>query len=571
MFNSKKTQLFERPVDKVSSNTSTVTQDNPFVQAGLKKSAETVSGNGALKYSTTGNAFVDQFGVLGSYKKPRNFSEIAADCEKLWAENKLLAVVFILYIRMITRVVVLFTGVSTKAAQKGAELRHEGIMRMIWLHWKAPETFWKNIGLFVSVGSWKDVITMLQYDLVYNGWEGRVLDWNKFGSLILSGLNNSNTVNLLKKYLPQIKSRKNCTTVESQADTMIGKWICSLLFGEGENASKYKRYRQTKTSGTAHEWQKLISQGKHNLIDFATIHGRALHLLVKSKYLKNHNLVEKYNEWITKPETKDVKFTGFVHELFSELGGTGCKGKYDSIVSLPKHIAETINKQFYTLVNKAKDENLPSTGLIVVRDTSGSMGSIASGINMSCYAIGKALALYFSEFLKGRFANSWIEFNSNAQMHNWRGSTPVEKWYNDRSNYIGSTNFQSVIDLFCQIKLNGVQETDFPKGIICISDSEFNPTQLGRTNVEEAKLRLSNAGFSKEYVDNFVIVLWNLQSSHYGKNTGKKFETFGNVSNVFYLSGYSAANVSFVTGNVRNANELFLEAMNQEILQMVEL
>lgn len=554
MFTTKKASLFE--VKKKS------VVNNSFVAAGLKKSSETVSGNGAVKYSSTGNPFVDQFGKLGSYKAPRDFNEISRDCELLWAENKLLCVVMIYYIRTITRVVQLFNGLSSSVSQKGAELKHEGIFRMIWLHQKAPDTFWKNIGLFVSVGSWKDIITMLQYDLMYNGWENRALNWNKFGELILSGLNNDKTSELLKKYLPQIKSNSVCTTVESQADNIIGKWICSLLFGSKESSANYKKYRQLKSKGTAHEWQKLISQSKHELIDFAKIHGRALNLLVRGKYLKNQGLEEKYNEWITKPET-EVKYTGFVHELFSKLPG--------SLGSLNQNEQVTINKQFETLVEKGKTEKVSETNLIVVRDTSGSMGSTATGTNMSCYNIGKALALYFSEFLSGAFSNSWIEFNSDAVMHNWKGSTPLEKWYNDHSNFVGNTNFLSVINLFCRIKRQGVAEADFPTGILCISDSEFNPSSLGRKNVESALNLLRQGGFSEDYVSKFVIVLWNLQSNYYGRGTGEMFETYGDVPNVYYFSGYSASVISFLNGNVKNAGELFKEAMDQEILNMIEL
>jgi hypothetical protein len=156
-------------------------------------------------------------------------------------------------------------------------------------------------------------------------------------------------------------------------------------------------------------------------------------------------------------------------------------------------------------------------------------------------------------------------------MHQWNGNSPIEKWFNDRSSYVGGTNFQSVINLFCSIKKQGVAETDFPKGILCISDSEFNPAQLGKTNVETALQTLRAAGFSEDYVSNFVIVLWNLQSSYYGSNTGKKFETHGDVKNVFYFSGYSAATVSFLTTEIETASELFNAAMNQEILNMIEI
>ena len=559
MFTSKKTQLFETPV-KATKGSNTTSATSTFVSAAMKKGAETRSQNGALKYSTTGNDFVDQFGKLGTYKAPRAFNTIAKDQELIWSQNKLLTVAFTLYIRMITRVTDVF-GRKTSVSQKGAELRHEGIMRMIWLHLNAPKTFWNNVPLMISVGSWKDVFTMLQYDLVYNGWNDRKLDWTKFGNLIMTGLSDDTQNNLIKKYLPQIKANSACKTVEAQADNIIAKWICSLLYGSktGSESSTYKMYRKLKTSGSAHEWQKLISQGKHSLIDFNTIHGRALNKLVRSKYLSNQGLTEKYEKWITKSDV-EAKFTGFVHELFERMPSS------KSSLGVAKE--ETINKQFATLVKKGGDVN-KETSLIVVRDTSGSMGSGAAGTNMSCYDIGKALALYFSEFLTGQFANAWIEFNSSAKMHTWKGETPVDKWYNDKSSYVGSTNFQSVINLFVKLKSQGIAESEFPTGILCISDGEFNPSQLGKTNVEAAKSTLLRGGFSKAYVDNFVIVLWNLQHGYGGG--GRKFETHGDVQNVFYFSGYSAATVSFLTDDIKTASELFDAAMNQEVLSLVKL
>jgi len=432
---------------------------------------------------------------------------------------------------------------------------------MIWLHLKDETIFWDNIGLFISVGSWKDIITMLKYDLEYNGWEGRKLNWDKFGQLILSGLNNETTVNLLKKYLPQIKAKSKCKTLESQANVLIGKWVCSLLFGKKESSFNYKQYRLLKNSGTAHEWQKLISQKKHNLIDFGKIHGRALNLLVRGKYLANQGLTEKYENWVTNDET-EVKYTGFVHELFERLPS--------SLASLNKGEQTTINKQFSALVEKGKSGDMADTSLIVVRDTSGSMGSNVDGTTMSCNEIAKALALYFSEYLTGKFSDAWIEFNSNAKMHTWKGNNALEKWYNDRAGYVGNTNFQSVVQLFSELKRQGVDESEFPTGILCISDGEFNASQLGKTNVESAKSTLRNAGFSAEYVNNFVIVLWNLRNNYYGYNSGQKFETHGDVENVFYFSGYSASTISFLTSEIKTAKELFLEAMNQEVLNMIK-
>ena len=562
MFENRRQSLETKKVATTSGNTKNVLP-NAFVNAGLKESARTLSNNGSEKFSTTGYPFTDQFTLLGTYKKPRNFSKIAKDCELLWSVDKRKCVMFNCYIRLITRQVSLFDGSKTELSQRGGELKHEGIMRMIWLHQKDEAAFWKNIGLFVSMGSWQDIIKMLQYDLTHHDWSGRVLNWDKFGKLILSALSNENTSELLKKYLPQIKATSVCKTVDAEADNMVAKWICSLLFGiKGENTGKtYKMYRKMKSSGTAHEFQQLISQQKFNLLDFNKIHGRALNLMVRSKFLKNQGLEQKYAEFIGNPETKNVKYTGFVHELFETLA--------PQLSQLDVNRRETINKQFATLVKKGGESEI--TKFIVVRDTSGSMGSTCTGTKMSCYNVAKALALYFSEFLSGKFADSWIEFNSSAKLNSWTGNSPIEKWYNDHSGYVGGTNFQSVIKLFCDVKNQGVSEEDFPTGILCISDSEFNPTSLGKTNVDTALDTLKNAGFSDEYVSNFKIVLWNLQNNYYGSNSGKKFETYGDVQNVFYYSGFSASTIGFLTGKIETASELVEAALAQEILEMIEV
>lgn len=559
MFTNKQTSLLQ--VTKKTSVKKNNSSGNAFLFGAAKESAKTLSGNNALKFSTSGSDWVDQFGKLGEYKVQRSFDAISNDCSTLYAQDAETFVKFTIYLRMISRKTDIIGGKTTEKAQSGAELKHESIMRMLWLHTKNSEAFWDNLYLFVSAGSCKDIFTMLKYDLMYHGWEGRVLNWDKFGSFILSLLADANTTNLVKKYLPQIKSQSTCTTVEAQANNMIAKWVCSLLFGsKGENTGKsYKMYRKLKTSGNAHEWQQLISKKQFDKLDFKKIHGRALNKLVKSKFLKNQGLSVTFEKWVDKQET--IKYTGFVHELLCELTN-----------NRDKNFVKTVDKQFVEAVQKVKgsDENL--TSFIVVRDTSSSMGSAAVGTKFSCYDIGKALALYFSEFLSGTFAEHWIEFNSSAKIHQWKGSTASEKWFNDRSSYVGSTNFQSVIDLFVQMKKNGVAESEFPSGILCISDSEFDPAELGKTNVQQALDKLKRAGFSKDYVDSFKIVLWNLQNRFYGAGSGSKFETFGDVKNVFYMSGYSASNAKFCLNNkVETAQDLFNAAMDQELLNYVSV
>lgn len=569
MFNSKQTNLF-------SHNKKEGTSANAFVNASLKDSAKIINPQGSVKLKTTNNDFVDQFGNATNYKKPREYKEIDKDMSLLWSQNKLLCLCFVFYLRMITRVVSFFNGNKTTQSQRGQGLKHEGIFRMLWIYNNAPETFWKNITLFISIGSWKDIITMLSYDLQYNGWKNKVLDWDKFGKLILAGLENPNTSELIKKYLPQIKSNNACTTLESQADNIIAKWICSLLFGgktQEDNYKNYRAYRKLKSSGTAHEWQQLISKREMLKINFNTIHGRALSQLVSSNFLKNQGLETKYEEWISSKSV--AKYTGYVYELFSILG----TDKSDNSGKLKEYQKDTINKQFLQLVETGKNGMKKGiNGLIVTIDSSSSMNALVPGTKVSAYSVAKSMALYFSYLLEGYFSNYFLEFSRDTNLKQWKGNTPIDKFVNERSDIVGNTNFLSIATHFGKILKLGVKESEFPTGILCVSDGCFdgNNKKSQGSNFKALLSGLENYGFSRNFVSNFKVVLWDIPNNYYG-STQTSFEEFANCPNLYHISGLDPAGIAFLTGiegqvNVpKNSEELFLAAMNQEILNKLEI
>lgn len=391
------------------------TKKNQFVEQALKASNEITSGNGALKYATSGNDFVDNFSAISYYKAPRAYAEVAKDMELLWSQDPKLCLKLAVYIRLITRKskIVNDDGVEVLETQRGQGLKNEGIMRMLWLAMNQAPTFKANFSYFVSAGSWKDVFQMLSLDLQYHGWEKRKLDWNFMFLVIAAGLKNPETTHLVRKYLPTIRTNSKCTTLESQADTLIGRWLARRFSPDLEKESAYKAYRKIKAEGVAHQWQQLISKQLYDALNFDMIAGRALALIVGSKFLENHGLVEKYSAWIGGKPT--AKYTGFVFELFSPLGD------YVRAKHIAQHKEATINAQFAQLVQTGKEGVNTNSKLIVVRDTSGSMCSTARGCNMSANGIAKAMALYFSEFLTGTFANSFIEFNRDAKLHVWKG------------------------------------------------------------------------------------------------------------------------------------------------------
>lgn len=569
-FSKKKTSLFD--------NKETVTsQENAFVREGLKESSKTVSGNGALKYSTSGDAFVDNFALIANFKAPRDYAEVSKDMYKLWSINPKKCLQLAVYIRLITREtqIALPGETVTLDVQRGQGLKNEGIMRMLWLAIHHKPTFMANMPYFIAAGSWKDVFEMMSLDLQYHGWKGRKLDWNFMRNTILSGLANPSTSELVKKYLPTIRSVKECKTVESQARTIIGQYLASCIYGnkkskkkESDSRAAQRKYRRIKRSGTAHKWQQLISQKNLLELDFNTIHGRALSLLVGSKFLKNHGLIEKYQKWIASKPV--AKYTGYVFELFQPLGNSY------RINRLPEYQEMTINKQFDGLVETGKQNLRPDNKLLVVRDISGSMTSCGRGTNMSAYAIAKSMALYFSAMFDGPFKDAYATFSDTCKLCKWQGKTAIEKWANDTDSNFGSTNFQAVAEMLVKIRKN-VPESEFPTGVLCISDGDFNWCGVNESNFNKFRKTLLSGGFSKDFVENFKLILWDIPNSYYGNSTRAKFEDFADAPNNFYISGYDPAAVAFIMGTEqrqvtpKNASELFIAAMDQDLLNRLTI
>lgn len=573
MFTNKKTNLFKTSVSS-----------NQFVTGAAKISAQTTDhGNGALKYTTSGNEpgneFLDQFAKITEYRRQRSFDEVSRDMSILWSIDPRKALQLALYIRMITRKVNVDNELpySTSTVQRGQGLKHEGIMRLMWVAVNHPKVFQDNMWLIPVTGSWKDIFKMMQFDVAYHGWEGRVLDWNMFAEFILTGLSFDQHSELVKKYLPQIRSKSVCKTVEAQANTMIAKFIASKLSSDAKRrAISYEVYRKLKSSGTAHQWQQAISQGKFNELNFGKIHGRALSILTNGKFLSNQGLEEQFDAWINTQET--AKFTGYPYELFAPFGDNAYSKQ------TKRHQRTLIDKQFTTMVNTAKEGVNTDTKFIVVGDSSASMTGLVPGTKVSAYRVMKSLALYFSEFLTGNFANSWIEFNNKPTLHKWIGNTPTEKYINCKASFVGSTDFLSVAGLFCNVKANGVPESEFPTGILCISDGCFNTTspENNATNFETFLQTLRSAGFSEEFVRGFKLVLWDIPNDYYTNSSSPKFESFGDRENFFYLSGLDGSAISFLLGKApvegqesapvpKTAQELFEAAMDQEILNEIKI
>lgn len=580
----------------VTTKSEPVHPKNIFEREAFKESVQTHSGNGSLKLKTTGNVFVDDFALLGNYLAPRDINEVYADMEKLWATDALMTLKLEGYVRGITRQPI-FNGKKLDTL-KAQGLKSEAKFRLAWIAENHPSTYKKNLPIFVAEGSWKDLFDVLEILLSYNGVgiATHMPAWNDTINFVIESLADEGQNNLIKKYLPTIRAIKNLS-LHRQCSTFIGRAIAQKLFPNVNKSSAYKKYRQLKASGTAHDWEQAISRQQFNKLPtmFGKIAGRALSALTKSRiktwdgktadgtsWIQRHNLEDAYRKWIAAQPV--AKFTGFAFELFNPLCQSIGWGNYVGYNKLETYQLDTINKQFAELLKKSKTANNKSN-FIVALDSSASMTEKVRGIEMSSWHVGLAMGLYFSELLAGRFTNTILEFNSECEVRTFNGKTYTDKYTSFQPGCWGDTNFLSVALTFAQLKKQGYSESEFPTGVICISDGEWGRSEnslYGKGNkitvFNEFLQNLRDAGFSEEFVNNFTIVLWDIPNEYYGTSIRPKFESLADERNFFYMSGFDGAAITFLTTGDKKTKlipktpeELFNTAMDQELLNKLRV
>ena len=512
--------------NKIVNNTN---NSSVFVDRLFKK--DTITENGAISNSTTGSFLVDDFGKNGTYFG-RGIEDIFIDMDKLWSENPDLALKSIFYIRAISR----------KENIKGVKVsgqgnRDESLKRFLWLAYNQSETFYRVIPSIPLVGYWKDIWNLLLID-----YENRI-DRNKIYSLLQAGLNVKEQRDLVLKYLPSIKAGSKLKNKRLQLLNKFANEFRNFL------GLTKKEYRLLKTSGKAHKWQQLVTQGLYQKIKFDTIGGKALLQLVKGNWFDRHNLTKKYIEWL---ETKgNVNFNGYPFELVKVIKRKG----NNSIIS------KTVDLQYNSLLKNSSEfkENV-----LVAIDTSGSMNWQSVFDDITAYDIAIGLGIYFSDLNKGAFKNLVAMFDDTTTFKKLSGSfsTKVKDIMNSNIAW-GSTNFESIITALIKFRKENpdVPLSEYPKTILVVSDMQFNPVGYNvESNYENAKRRLAEVG-----ITDVKFVWWQVT------DRTKDFPSTLDDVGTYILSGYDGNVIRLLLGeelkeNIKqpkNMYELMLQAYNQ--------
>ena len=545
---------------------------NSFVKANLLDAGANGARteNGAISYSTIGTSLLDQFGKAGVYRG-RLVSDVWVEQERLWAEDPVNALRFPFYLRMITRQTNILGGEKTTAVQRGQGAKDESFKRLLWIAKYHPDEFYRNLWVLPIVGSWKDLWVLLSME------DGLVnLDHSKFFEVMAQGINDANHKDLVKKYLPRIRSDRKCTTDWSRKTNTLAKEFANFA------GWSYKDYREFKSTGKAHEFQTVICSGLYSNINWNTIPGKALLNLVSGKFLDKHGLTDAYIKWLQAQPV--AKFNGYPFELGRKVRTLGIGSN-----SLATKI--TIDKQFDGLIATAKKGNGAIKGNVLCGlDNSSSMtwvtlddaGTMPLDVCMS-------LGVYFSELNTGAFHNVVASFDNNSKLMTLEGT------FSEKINYLrkecrgmGSTNFQSLIDLIVDTRLRHPEMPleDFPETLLVVSDMQFNPSrndwwrsetrasaEVEESNYKAAIAKLSRV-FPQEYVDNFKIVWW-----YCSNRETSDFPSTMEDAGTYMISGYDGAVISFLLGgdNVDengkpikpSMEDIVKTTLNQEALALI--
>ena len=526
-----------------------------------------ITENGAISYSTSGSELIDQFSKCGTVRG-RNINDVWNDQAKLWGEDKLNALRFPFYLRMITRQTNLFEdGKKTEKVQKGQGVRDESFKRLLWIARFHKDEFYRNLWILPIVGSWKDLWVLLTMD--------DTLDKEKFFKTILLGISSKSHKDLVKKYMPRIRSNKVCSTDWAKKTNKLAKEFANFA------GLSMKDYREFKSTGKAHAFQRVICSRNYDEINWNTIPGKALLNLVNGDFLKNHGLTESYIKWLEKQPS--VNFNGYVYELAKKLPKYSHNAKISDVQKF------TIDKQFDNLINVAEKDGTAINGnVLCALDTSGSMTTPIYGVpNLTSYDVCISLGIYFSSLNKGEFHNTVAMFDDTSRLKKLKSESFTDKWYEIMREEVawGGTNFLSVIKMLVDTRKYHpeIPLEDFPQTLIVISDMQFNPTgrynmsyDRENTNNEEMKSMLSEV-FPEEWVNNFKAIWWYCANR---EGSSHDIPATMDMGGQYVFSGFDGSIISLIlggdnidekTGEVKQLSmeESVHKALSQEILTLV--
>jgi hypothetical protein len=482
--------------------------------------------NGARAFRTTQSAVLDLFAQGGALRE-RNEAEIISLFTKAFAEDKLLALKALFYLR------------DVRGGQ-GERRTFRTVIR--YLADNHTESVRKNIWLFPAFGRWDDLYelfgTRLEEDAIQLIRSQFEADYStEHPSLLAKWLKSENTSSPISRKLGR-KTRE----------------ALGLSPRQYRKALSALRSRITLV-------ETRMSQKEFSAIDYSQVPSQAS-LRYRQAFYRNDG--DRYTAFIEslKRGDKDVKIntkTLYPYEIVSKIPLSSMSyrnGKYYTgfgLQEFPQSEVDTLSVLWSNLPDYFGDNTENS---ICVVDTSGSMQSNGGLPIQTALSLG----IYTAERNRGPYHNHFITFSNRPDLVELQGSNIVEKVINmSQANWDMNTNVEAVFDLILNTAIkNRLSQDDMIGRIYIISDMEFDGSTRGRGNdealFETITRRYAEAGYKMPQ-----LVFWNVNARN------AQFPMTKSSTGVQLVSGHSPIIFkNLLRGKFMSAYELMLDVLNDE-------
>lgn len=457
------------------------------------------SENDAKMNATTGRALLDLSFKVPQFRGKKSLSRVEdALFLQAFFENPEMFLRYLFYMRDV---------------RGGLGERNTFRMAFMWLCNEYPNLAVRLLDHIAEYGRWDDLV-----HVALNCSKTEIV--NKAIDIIVAQVERDKTtdnVSLLGKWLPSV----NAGTVSKKE----AKRLIKLINNSGRfiNEAEYRK--------TLAELRKKANVVERDIAakTYSNINYEAVPSLANTRYSRlflkyDEKRRNEYLESLQKGNAKINSSVAFPHDIYKMAGRDGVTAE-EMWKALPDYIDG-------------------KSGVIVVRDGSGSMCCTIPGSNTMALDVASALSIYFAERLVGEFHNKFITFSSRPDLVELpENSTLVQKQrFLRKFNDISNTNIESTFDLLLNTAVNNkLKQEDIPGTILIISDMEFDSAHCQydsnwRVVNDDDKLftviarKWSNAGYEMP-----KLVFWNVNS-----RTGA-IPVTTNKNGVILVSGYSAS------------------------------
>ena len=474
---------------------------------------ESVTENGAVGYRTTGKAMLDFNYKVASYRS-KSENEIIKDFDKVWLDDKVLAMQFLFFIR-----------------DREEGLGERRLFRIIIKHLAntEPEMLKKVIPVIAEYGRFDDLLELLdtpvEGDVYHIIFKQLHLDYKNYKE--------NKPISLLVKWLPSINASSK---VQKERAKKIIKHCKSSEKGYRKMLSELRKYIDvTERKMCANEWDK---------IKYENVPSRA-NLNYNNAFLRHDE--ERRREFLNKVEKGEKKINAgklYPYDIVHKYMNTQYRVKTEDV---------TLEQLWKALPSKEIANTL------VVADGSGSMTSTIGNTNVTALDVANSLAIYFAEHNKGQFKDKYITFSEHPQFVDFEGCTSLHDKIRKALAYdeVANTNIKAVFDLIVETaKKYNLPQDEMPANILIISDMEFDIAIDERINEKLFKTierQYNEAGYKLPR-----LVFWNVNS-----RTGT-IPLKENELGIALVSGFSTNIAEMVMSNELDPYKVLLEKLGTE-------